>query len=159
MLFIALAVPTTGSEVPVSTLAQLYNGKVVISSPDHTGSYLMRVDGAPDQGTPGICKGAEFCCTAERDGRSWYLLDGDSSSLAHDAWFDALSAAAGFEEAVRGVVACESSCRRRVSASSMCSLASWRSKQAGALVPRLHGGSIGLRRAGRSHHPSRVAIL
>jgi hypothetical protein len=37
MLFLALAVPTTGSEVPELTLAQLYNGEVVISSPDYAG--------------------------------------------------------------------------------------------------------------------------
>eukprot|EP00966_Prymnesium_polylepis_P248234 5739468-Prymnesium_polylepis.1 len=155
MLFLALAVPTTGSEVPISTLAQLYNGEVVISSPDHTGSYMMRVDGAPGQGTPGICKGAEFCCTAERDGRPWYLLDGDSSSPAHDAWFDALSAAAGFEEAVRGVVACAGSCRRRLSGSPMRSLASWRSKKSDALIQRIAGYSISSPVPGRSHHLSK----
>ena len=101
-LLLLIAAAATGSEVPVSTLAQVARGGVVISSPTkHAGSHLVRVDVASDKTAPGICKGAEFCCTPVRDGRSWYLLDGDSSGPAHDAWFTPLSRAAGLQAAVR----------------------------------------------------------
>ena len=39
-----LAMPATISGVPVATLNKLAQGDVVITSPSHAGSYLMRVD-------------------------------------------------------------------------------------------------------------------
>ena len=48
--------------VPAATLAQLANGEVAISSPEHGDSYMVRVDVTASKERPGICSGDQFCC-------------------------------------------------------------------------------------------------
>ena len=102
---LVLAVPSSGTGVPPSTLAKVAHGGIVISSPSHAGSFLMRVGVASDKTKPGVCMGTEFCCLPEPDGRFWYFIDGETTHSLCDVWFDPLSAAAGFQRVVRAETA------------------------------------------------------
>ena len=150
-MVLLLAVTATGSGVPVSTLVQLTRDGVVISSPPHANSFMFRVDVASDGTRPGICQGADFCCQRESDGRHWFLIDSENTGLTHDAWFDELSVAAGFQLAISDPGA--GNCRRSRALPKLQSLASWRARS-DALIPYIPGFSIGLWQRGRTHHPS-----
>ena len=88
------------SPPPASTLAQLANGEVAISSPEHGDSYMVRVDVTASKEHPGICSGDQFCCQPAAADRAWYLIDGESAGPSHDAWFQPLAQAAEFHSAV-----------------------------------------------------------
>ena len=79
LLCFLLASSVSAPTVTASTLAQLANGEVVISSPEHVDSYMVRVDVAASKERPGICSGDQFCCQPAAADRAWYLIDGESA--------------------------------------------------------------------------------
>ena len=88
-----------------------------------------------------------------------HMLDGETAGPSHDAWFGPLSAAAGFQQAVGAGSASRSGSSRHCQAGPpLKSLASWRSQRSDALIPRVAGFSIGMPRAGRTHHLSNAVM-
>ena len=79
LLYITLVRLASAPTVTASTLAQLANGEVVISSPEHVDSYMVRVDVAASKERHGICSGDQFCCQPAAADRAWYLIDGESA--------------------------------------------------------------------------------
>eukprot|EP00966_Prymnesium_polylepis_P211817 4905939-Prymnesium_polylepis.1 len=99
---------------------------------------MVRVDVTADGRRPGICLGDRFCCQPTAADRAWFLIDGESASPSHSAWFQPLAQAAEFENAISAARSTGGgSSRRRRAPPQIQSLATWRSQRTDALIPRV----------------------